>query len=88
MSTTNEAEALVLAAMAATLSDERRAQRFLDLTGLDAGELRQRALAGDRSLLVATIAFLENHEPDLIEVAEAVGAAPAKLIGAREVLET
>jgi len=44
---TNEApgdsEALALAALAATLSDERRALRFLDLTGLTADELRNRA---------------------------------------------
>ena len=85
--TTNDAEALALSAMAATLSDERRAQRFLDLTGLDVGELRDRAMAGDRSLLGATIAFLESHEPDLLAVAEAIGASPAQLIAARGVLE-
>ena len=85
--TTNDAEALALAAMAATLTDERRAQRFLDLTGLDASELRNRAIAGDRSLLGATIAFLESHEPDLVAVAEAIGARPAALIAARAVLE-
>ena len=85
--TTNDAEALALAAMAATLSDERRAQRFLDLTGLDAGELRERALAGDRGLLAATIAFLESHEPDLIDVADAIGSSPARMVAAREALE-
>lgn len=85
--TTNNAEALALAAMAATLSDERRALRFLDLTGLDAIELRARAVAGDRSLLGATIAFLESYEPDLVAVAEAIGSSPAKLVAAREVLE-
>ena len=84
---TNDAEALALAALAATLTDERRAQRFLDLTGLDAGELRERALAGDRSLLGATIAFLESHEPDLIAVADAIGSTPAALITARGNLE-
>ena len=85
--TTNDAEALALAAMAATLTDERRARRFLDLTGLDAGELRERAVAGDRSLLAATIAFLESHEPDLIAVAQAIGSSPAHLVEARAVLE-
>ena len=85
--TTNDAEAIALGAMAATLSDERRAQRFLDLTGLDAAELRERALAGDRALLGATIAFLESHEPDLIAVADAIGATPAQLVAARRALE-
>ena len=85
--TTNDAEALALAAMAATLSDERRAQRFLDLTGLDVGELPMRAMAGDRSLLAATLAFLESHEPDLIAVAEAIESSPARLVEARTMLE-
>jgi len=85
--TTNDAEALALAAMAATLTDERRARRFLDLTGLEVSELRERAGAGDRSLLAATIAFLESHEPDLVAVAEAIGSSPAQLVAARGVLE-
>jgi adenine/guanine phosphoribosyltransferase-like PRPP-binding protein len=85
--TTNDAEALALAAMAATLTDERRARRFLDLTGLEVDELRDRALAGDRILLAATIAFLESYEPDLVAVAEATGSTPATLVAARGVLE-
>jgi hypothetical protein len=82
---TNDAEALALAALAATLTDERRAQRFLDLTGLDADELRARA--GERSLLAATLAFLEAHEPDLIEVAKSLSVKPESLIAARAELE-
>ena len=85
--TTNDAEALAFAAMAATLTDERRARRFLDLTGLEVDELRERALSGDRGLLGATIAFLESHEPDLVAVAEAIGSSPATLVAAREMLE-
>ena len=86
--TTNEpgdAEALALAALAATLTDERRAQRFLDLTGLDVAELRARA--GERSLLSAMLGFLEAHEPDLLGVAEAIGVKPENLIQARQELE-
>ena len=82
---TNDAEALALAALAATLTDERRAQRFLDLTGLDANELRARA--GERSLLAATLAFLEAHEPDLLEVANSLNVKPESLIAARMELE-
>ena len=85
--TTNDAEALALAAMAAILTDERRARRFLDLTGLEVDELRDRAVAGDRSLLAATIAFLESHEPDLLAVAGAIGSSPAQLVAARGILE-
>lgn len=83
--TTNDAEALALAALAATLTDERRAQRFLDLTGLDADELRARA--GERSLLAATLAFLEAHEPDLVEVAKSLNIKPESLVAARAELE-
>jgi sirohydrochlorin ferrochelatase len=80
-----DAEALALAALAATLTDERRAWRFLDLTGLNADELRARA--GDRGLLAALLAFLEAHEPDLVEVAQAIGIKPEKLISIRSELE-
>ena len=80
-----DAEALALAALAATLTDERRARRFLDLTGLDADELR--AKAGERRLLAALLAFLEAHQPDLVEVAQAIGSKPEMLVCARMELE-
>ena len=82
---TNDAEALGLAALAATLADDRRALRFLDLTGLDVDDLRARA--GERSLLAETLVFLENHEPDLVAVAEAIGSTPQALVAARSALE-
>jgi hypothetical protein len=80
-----DAETLALAALAATLSDERRAIRFLDLTGLNAEELRARA--GERSLLAAVLTFLEGHEPDLLAVAQTIGTKPENLIAARAELE-
>lgn len=76
---------LGLAALAATLGDERRAQRFLDLTGIGTDELRARA--GDPRLLAALIAFLEAHEPDLVAVAKEIGVAPVQLIAARRALD-
>lgn len=80
-----DAEALALQALAATLMDERRARRFLDLTGIDSGELRDRA--GERGLLAALLAFLEAHEPDLVAVAQAIGVKAETLVRAREELE-
>ena len=77
--------ALALAALAATLGCERRAQRFIDLTGIGTDELRQRA--ADPSLLAALLRFLEAHEPDLLAVAEEVGAKPEDLVEARRQLE-
>ena len=83
--TPNDPFALALAALAATLSDERRAQRFLDLTGIETGELRRRA--ADPRLLVALIAFLEAHEPDLLSVCEAIGVKAEMLVEARRQIE-
>ena len=85
LKTPNDPSALALAALAATLTDERRAQRFLDLSGIETVELRERV--GDPTLLAALIAFLEAHEPDLVAVAEMIGSDPAALIQAREMLE-
>lgn len=83
--TPNDPFALALSALAATLSDERRAQRFLDLTGIETGELRARA--ADPTLLVALIAFLEAHEPDLLSVSEAIGVKAEQLVAARRQIE-
>ena len=83
--TPNDPSALALAALAATLTDERRAQRFLDLSGIETVELRGRL--EDPSLLAALIAFLEGHEPDLLAVAAMMEIDPARLREARESLE-
>ena len=83
---TNDAETLALSALAATLTDERRAQRFLALSGIDTDDLRRRA--SEPSLLAALLRFLEAHEPDLIDVAEAIGVKPQDLVAAREELES
>ncbi len=76
---------LALAALAATLRDDRRAQRFLDLTGIGTDELR--AKANDPALLAALIAFLEAHEPDLLSVSEEIGVRADALAAARVALE-
>ena len=83
--TPNDAAATALAALAAALTDERRAQRFLALTGIGTGELRARA--GDPAFLASFIAFLEAHEPDLLAVAEQAGLEPGQLVAARQALE-
>ena len=83
--THNDAETLALSALAATLTDERRAERFLSLTGLSPDGIRARL--GDRSLLAACITFLEAHEPDLIAVAEDIGVKPEELLRAKAELE-
>ena len=83
--TTIDAEALALAALAATLTEDQRAERFLALTGLSPDGLRARA--GERKVLAATLAFLEAHEPDLVAVAKAIGETPEMLVAARAMLD-
>jgi hypothetical protein len=83
--TPNDPITLALAALAATLGQERRAQRFLDLTGIGTDELRRRA--AEPALLCALISFLEAHEPDLTSVSEELGVAPDKLVQARREIE-
>ena len=82
--TPNDPYALALSALAAMLTDERRARRFLDLTGI---ETELRARASDPSLLVALIAFLEAHEPDLLSVCEEIGVKADALVAARQEIE-
>lgn len=83
--TPTDSHALALLALATAVSDERRARRFLDLTGIGTDELRSRA--ADPVLLAALIRFLEAYEPDLVAVAEAMGASPQMLVAARRELE-
>lgn len=71
---------LLLGALAWVCADDRRADRLLDLTGLDAGALR--ASATDPAILGATGEFLASHEPDLIACAEALDCTPADLVAA------
>jgi hypothetical protein len=81
----NDPVVLALAALAETLGSERRAQRFVDLTGIGTDELRRRA--ADPTLLTALLRFLEGYEPDLVAVAEELGVEPEELVEARRQLE-
>jgi len=81
----NDPVAIALAALAATLGDDRRARRFIDLTGIGTDELRQRA--DEPTLLAALLRFLEAHEPDLVSVAVQLGVKPEDLVQARRQLQ-
>jgi hypothetical protein len=81
----NDPLAIALAALAATLAEDRRARRFLDLTGIGTDELRRRA--DDPVLLAAMIRFLEAHEPDLLSIADQIGVTPGQLVNVRRGLE-
>ncbi|MDX1702930.1 DUF3572 domain-containing protein [Altererythrobacter ishigakiensis] len=73
-------QTLILAALGWILDEESRAQRFLDLTGLDPDTLR--AGLSDPAVLSAVVEFLGNHEPDLIRVSEALAVTPEQVIAA------
>jgi hypothetical protein len=79
-----DAETLGLRALAYVIADPALGPPLLALTGLDVATLRTRA--GDPSLLGATLAFLEGHEPSLVAAAEALEVKPQELVAAREAL--
>jgi hypothetical protein len=79
-----EPSVLALMALAWTLADDRRADRLLALTGLDADTLR--AGVGDPAILGAVLGFLAEYEPDLVACAEAIDSTPQALIAAKEAL--
>lgn len=75
-------EAIALNALVWVLQDDSRANRLLDLTGLDGDAIRARL--GDAEMLGAVLDFLCAHEPDLIACAAALGHKPETLVLARE----
>ncbi|WP_202389538.1 DUF3572 domain-containing protein [Croceibacterium soli] len=79
-----DAAGLSLSALAWVLADERRAHRFLDLTGLTPEQMRARIESPELQLSV--LEFLCAHEPDLLAAAESLGVQPGAIAAAREKL--
>ena len=79
-----DAMTLALMALGWTLAEEARADRLLALTGMDVETLR--AGVDDPTIMGAVLAFLADHEPDLIACAQAIDTTPAALIAAQEIL--
>lgn len=80
----SRAKTLALAAIGWILQDADRAERYLDLTGLDPDSLRNGL--DDGAVLGSALDFLANHEPDLIRAAEALAVTPEELIVQKNVL--
>ncbi|GAB5348939.1 DUF3572 domain-containing protein [Alteriqipengyuania sp. 357] len=74
------AEAIALNALGWILTDERRADRLLSLTGLTPERLRHGL--EDRGVQAAVLEFLAAHEPDLVLAADALNIEPAAIIAA------
>lgn len=79
------AEVVALQALGWTLAEEKRADRFLALTGLTPEALRARI--GEPDVLAAALKFLEAHEPDLVACAEFLELTPLQIVAARRNLE-
>ena len=77
-------EMVALGALTWVLSDERRAERLLAVTGLTPEGLR--ASVGRRDVLGAVLGFLESYEPDLIACAAEMGVRPEDLVDAGRAL--
>ena len=79
-----EAEALAIDALGFIAGDRVLLDRFLALTGLEAGSLR--SAAAKPTFLPAVLDFLLGHEPTLLAFAETTGTDPTKVPQARAAL--
>ena len=74
----NDSETLALRALAWIMGDDELGPRFLDITGIAIDDLRARA--GARDVLVATLSFLNSHEPSLLAAAAALDIKPGAIM--------
>lgn len=84
--TNEDADTLALRALVWTLVEPDRAQRFLQVTGIDPADLRARI--GEPAVLGACLQFLLANEADLVACAHGLDVAPAALARAAATLET
>ncbi|MBX7541363.1 DUF3572 family protein [Qipengyuania sphaerica] len=77
---------MALEALGWALTNEKRAERLLSLTGLTPERLRHGI--DDRSVQAAVLEFLANHEPDLISAADALNTTPETLVAAARTLNS
>jgi len=74
----NDPATIALRALVWICNDLQRADRFLAITGIEADDLRARLM--DPALHQAVMAFLANHEADLLACAEALDLPPSALV--------
>jgi hypothetical protein len=79
------AATLALQALAFIMADERLRERFIDLSGVTAADLRERL--DDDTTLAAILSFLALHEPDLLACAAALLVPADQLMQAVHVLQ-
>lgn len=71
----DEAEALAVNALGFVASDPELLPRFLAITGIEAGSIRQ--AAREPGFLAGVLHFILAHEPTLMRFAEETGTPPA-----------
>jgi hypothetical protein len=79
-----EAEALAVNALGFVASDPELLPRFVAITGIEAGSIRQ--AAREPGFLAGVLQFLLAHEPTLMRFAEETGTPPAAVGKALRVL--
>ena len=72
-----DAMGIALSALVWILSDEARADRLLELTGLSPDDLRNGL--GQPAMMANLLSYLTQYEPDLIAFAEDEGIDPASI---------
>ncbi|MCI5075811.1 DUF3572 domain-containing protein [Oricola sp.] len=77
-------EAVAAAALSWIAGDERMLDRFLALTGIEAGQIRQ--AAAEPGFLAGVLDFLLAHEPSLMAFCNETETDPDTVQQAREVL--
>ncbi|MGB7409122.1 MAG: DUF3572 domain-containing protein [Pontixanthobacter sp.] len=82
--TSETPEAVALNLLIWVLSDQNRAERLLDLTGLTPDLLRDRL--DSSSVQVAILDYVIAHEPDLIAACDDLDISPKTILGARRAL--
>lgn len=80
----HEAEEIAVTALAYIAVEPELTRRFLALSGLEAGDLRQ--AAADPAFLGGVLDFVMAHEPVLIAVAAAAGRPTAEIGRAHRLL--
>ena len=81
---TVDPEAVAIAALGHVAADPVLLPRFLALTGIEAGQIRE--AAREPGFLAGVLDFVLAHAPTLMEFSEASGIAPDTVSAARRVL--
>ena len=79
-----QAEAIAIRALSYIASEQELLPRFLALSGIEAGQIRQ--AAREPGFLAGVLQFVLAHEPTLIAFAEASGIPPGDVAAARKEL--